>query len=135
MKDIRLALLLCLVAVFTSCDKFLDIRPTGKVIAETGDEYRALLTSEYKNFPEDRGWQAFAATKSLLMPLPRAAKTTTRSLISGHGTINRPRPQLLRWAGDVIIMPFILPIPSLPIAIASPKYLQPTAISLWARLI
>ncbi len=59
MKDIRLALLLCLVAVFTSCDKFLDIRPTGKVIAETGDEYRALLTSEYKNFPEDRGLASF----------------------------------------------------------------------------
>ena len=59
MKDIRLALLLCLVAVFTSCDKFLDIRPMGKVIAETGDEYRALLTSEYKNFPEDRGLASF----------------------------------------------------------------------------
>ena len=37
---------------FSSCDKFLDIRPTGKVIAETGEEYRALLTYEYKNFPK-----------------------------------------------------------------------------------
>ena len=40
---------------FTSCDDFLDITPTGKVIAKTGKEYRALLTYEYKNFPEDRG--------------------------------------------------------------------------------
>lgn len=39
----------------TSCDNFLDITPTGKVIAKTGKEYRALLTYEYKNFPEDRG--------------------------------------------------------------------------------
>ena len=39
----------------TSCDDFLDITPTGKVIAKTGKEYRALLTYEYKNFPEDRG--------------------------------------------------------------------------------
>lgn len=41
--------------LFTSCDDFLDITPTGKVIAKTGEEYRALLTYEYKNFPEDRG--------------------------------------------------------------------------------
>lgn len=39
----------------TSCNDFLDITPTGKVIAKTGKEYRAMLTYEYKNFPEDRG--------------------------------------------------------------------------------
>lgn len=38
-----------------SCNDFLDIRPTGKIIAETGAEYRALLTYVYKNIPEDRG--------------------------------------------------------------------------------
>ncbi len=38
----------------SSCDDFLDITPTGKVIAETGEEYRALLTYEYKYFPSDR---------------------------------------------------------------------------------
>ena len=127
MKDIRLALLLCLVAVFTSCDKFLDIRPTGKVIAETGDEYRALLTSEYKNFPEDRGLASFRSDE-----ITFDASTTSSE---DYDSFNRHRPQLLRLAGDVIIMPFILPIPSLPIAITSPKYLQPIAISLWARLI
>ncbi len=42
-------------AIFGSCDRFLDITPTGKVIAETGEEYRALLTYEYKYFPKDRG--------------------------------------------------------------------------------
>lgn len=40
--------------LFTSCDKFLDIQPTGKVIARTGEEYRALLTGVYSNFPDDR---------------------------------------------------------------------------------
>ena len=43
-----------IVATLTSCDDFLDITPTGKVIATTGDEYRALLTNEYKYFPKDR---------------------------------------------------------------------------------
>lgn len=42
-------------AIFSSCDSFLDITPTGKVIAKTGEEYRALLTYEYKYFPKDRG--------------------------------------------------------------------------------
>lgn len=43
-----------LVATLSSCDNFLDITPTGKVIASTGEEYRALLTNEYKYFPKDR---------------------------------------------------------------------------------
>ena len=43
-----------IVAVLTSCDNFLVITPTGKVIATTGEEYRALLTNEYKYFPKDR---------------------------------------------------------------------------------
>lgn len=37
------------------CDDFLDIQPTGKIIAETGAEYRALLTDIYSKMPEDRG--------------------------------------------------------------------------------
>lgn len=40
--------------MFISCDNFLDITPTGKVIASTGEEYRAMLTYEYKYFPKDR---------------------------------------------------------------------------------
>ena len=39
---------------FTACDDFLDITPTGKVIAQTGDEYRSLLTYEYNKFAKDR---------------------------------------------------------------------------------
>ena len=41
--------------LFIGCDDFLDIHPTGKVIAETGEEYRALLTDVYSKIPEDRG--------------------------------------------------------------------------------
>lgn len=48
-------LLLLTVTLFFGCDDFLDITPTGKVIAETGKEYRALLTYVYKYIPEDRG--------------------------------------------------------------------------------
>ena len=45
---------LSIALLFVSCDKFLDIQPTGKVIAKTGEEYRALLTGVYNTFPTDR---------------------------------------------------------------------------------
>lgn len=55
-KTIFKGIIMLLAAMMmTGCDSFLDITPTGKVIAKTGKEYRALLTYEYKNFPEDRG--------------------------------------------------------------------------------
>ena len=58
-KNILYSLLLVvvccgIVAALTSCDKFLDITPTGKVIASTAEEYRNMLTYEYKYFPKDR---------------------------------------------------------------------------------
>lgn len=57
----------------TSCNDFLDITPTGKVIAKTGKEYRALLTYEYKNFPEDRG---LSTLRSDEMTLSKNATST-----------------------------------------------------------
>ncbi|MBR5634427.1 MAG: RagB/SusD family nutrient uptake outer membrane protein [Prevotella sp.] len=61
-----------LVLVATSCDDFLDITPTGKVIAKTAAEYRALLTYEYKTMPEDRGIATLRADE---MTLDRASTT------------------------------------------------------------
>lgn len=55
MKILRIFAFLLSAALISGCDSFLDITPTGKVIAKTGKEYRALLTYEYKYFPEDRG--------------------------------------------------------------------------------
>lgn len=55
-KNIASAMLLVTVSLaLGSCNDFLDITPTGKVIAKTGDEYRELLGYEYKYFPTDRG--------------------------------------------------------------------------------
>lgn len=55
LHSLVIGLLCCnIVAVLSSCDDFLDITPTGKVIASTGEEYRAMLTYEYKYFPNDR---------------------------------------------------------------------------------
>ena len=55
LRSLIISLLCCnVVAALTSCDNFLDITPTGKVIASTGEEYRNMLSYEYKYFPNDR---------------------------------------------------------------------------------
>ena len=72
-KNILTAIGFCLLAIVaTSCDDFLDITPTGKVIAKTAAEYRALLTYEYKTMPEDRGIATLRADE---MTLDRASTT------------------------------------------------------------
>lgn len=69
-------LILSLITTFTltGCDDFLDITPTGMVIATTGDEYRALLTYEYKNFAKDR-YMTTLRTDEMLMDKIKTSST------------------------------------------------------------
>lgn len=39
--------------LMTSCSNFLDIQPTGKVIPNTLEEYRALITTAYAQTSAD----------------------------------------------------------------------------------
>ncbi|MGN1239102.1 MAG: RagB/SusD family nutrient uptake outer membrane protein, partial [Muribaculaceae bacterium] len=53
---------LCIAAMaltMGSCDEFLDIQPTGRVIITTAKEYREMLTQAYSIVPEDRGLATF----------------------------------------------------------------------------
>lgn len=54
--------------LLVSCDNFLDIQPTGKVIAKTYDEYRALITDVYNNFPDDRSLTTLRTDEMTLDP-------------------------------------------------------------------
>ena len=69
-------LLLSILSIFTltACDDFLDITPTGKVIAQTGEEFRALLTYEYKNFAKDR-YMTTVRTDEILMDMDKSSST------------------------------------------------------------
>ena len=40
--------------LFSGCDKYLDIIPTGSVIITTAQEFRKMLTHAYSIIPEDR---------------------------------------------------------------------------------
>ena len=72
-------LLLLLASLFlAACDDFLDIQPTGKVIAKTCEEYRALLTDVYNNFPDDRSLTTLRTDEMTLDP----ATTTSEDLNS-----------------------------------------------------
>lgn len=42
----------------TSCDDYLDIQPVGRVIPETLDQYRAVLTKGYDVYPEHKSLTA-----------------------------------------------------------------------------
>lgn len=48
-------ILICLLALATGCDNYLDIKPTGSVIPTTLAEYRALWATAYNTVPSDRG--------------------------------------------------------------------------------
>lgn len=74
MKLRNIILSLLTAAALVSCDSFLDITPTGKVIAKTGEEYRALLTYEYKYFPKDR-YMTTLRTDELLMDKMKTSST------------------------------------------------------------
>ena len=71
---LTVASILFTAVALTSCDDFLDITPTGKVIAKTGEEYRALLTNEYKYFAKDR-YMTTLRTDELLMDKKKSSST------------------------------------------------------------
>ena len=74
MKVKNIILSLVAAVSLTACDDFLDITPTGKVIATTGEEYRALLTYEYNYFSKDR-YMTTLRTDELLMTKAKSSAT------------------------------------------------------------
>lgn len=59
MKKLTSILLIISLLVTTGCDNFLDITPTGRVIPETAQDYRELMTEAYYLMPSSRGLTAF----------------------------------------------------------------------------
>lgn len=66
MKKILYILLPVFTMLCGGCDDFLDIQPIGKVIPETGEEFRALITEAYSMIPSDRGLTTFRSDELLL---------------------------------------------------------------------
>ena len=50
----------------TGCDSFLDIKPVGKVIPTTAEEFRSLITEAYNTVPNDRGLASMRSDEVLL---------------------------------------------------------------------
>ena len=67
MKKITISsVLMSIILLFASCDSFLDIKPVGKVIPITADEFRALITEAYATVPDDRGLASFRSDEMLM---------------------------------------------------------------------
>ncbi|WP_166923608.1 RagB/SusD family nutrient uptake outer membrane protein [Flavobacterium poyangense] len=59
MKKFSKYILLFVAAIaITSCDNYLDVTPMGRVIPETLDQYRAVLTRGYDAYPEHKSLTA-----------------------------------------------------------------------------
>jgi len=66
MKKLNI-LLISLFCIFaTSCDDFLDIKPVGKVIPTTEQDFRDVLTNAYKSVPQDRSKTAVRGDELML---------------------------------------------------------------------
>ncbi|MBC8986855.1 RagB/SusD family nutrient uptake outer membrane protein [Pedobacter sp. N36a] len=65
-KIIKLSAVLLLMVSASSCKKYLDVQPVGKVIPTTVEDFRALLNSGYAQFPKHKSNLAFR-TDELLM--------------------------------------------------------------------
>lgn len=65
-KIIKLTAVLFLMISVSSCKKYLDIEPVGKVIPTSVEDFRALLNAGYVQFPDHKSQLAFR-TDELLM--------------------------------------------------------------------
>ena len=67
-KTLLYTLIAALTVVLSSCDKYLDIKPVGKVIPTTAEDFRALVTQAYSYVPSDRGLASFRSDEVSLDP-------------------------------------------------------------------
>ncbi|KAF2517002.1 RagB/SusD family nutrient uptake outer membrane protein [Flavobacterium foetidum] len=59
MKKFSKYILLFVAAIaVTSCDDYLDVQPVGRVIPETLEQYRAVITKAYHGYPEHKSLSA-----------------------------------------------------------------------------
>lgn len=67
MKKISKYIVLFVAAIaVTSCDDYLDIQPVGRVIPETLDQYRAVLTKGYSVYPKHKSLTAVRTDELIL---------------------------------------------------------------------
>ena len=65
-KSIISSIVLSLALILGSCDSFLDIKPVGKVIPTTAEEFRALIAEAYVTVPDDRGLASFRSDEVMM---------------------------------------------------------------------
>ena len=68
-KIIKLSAVLLLMVSASSCKKYLDVQPVGKVIPTTVEDFRALLNSGYTQFPKHKSMLAFRTDELMVNEL------------------------------------------------------------------
>lgn len=80
MKKILYIFIPALTILCSACNDFLDIQPVGKVIPESGEEFRALITEAYSMVPKDRGLTSFRSDEILMNRANSTAEDLTTYL-------------------------------------------------------
>ncbi len=66
LSKIRYISIILFAFILVGCDNFLDIQPVGKVIPQTGKEFRGLLTEAYNSIPDNRGLTTFRTDEMVM---------------------------------------------------------------------
>ena len=66
-KIIKLTAVLCLMLSLSSCKKYLDIEPVGRVIPKTASDFRQLLNAGYSGFAEHKPLLAIRGDEVVLV--------------------------------------------------------------------
>lgn len=66
MKRILITAVLLAGVSLSSCDKYLDVEPVGRVLPKTTEDYRGLLTAAYNAFPQHKALLALRTDELVL---------------------------------------------------------------------
>lgn len=99
MKQIYSYLVLLSLLVFVSCDDFLDIKPVGKVIPSTFQDYRDLMTNAYSSAPRERFLSTVRGDELQLLMDDYGSYVIYQSIFIWNDVNPDPRTAAFPWVG------------------------------------
>jgi tetratricopeptide (TPR) repeat protein len=97
MKTYKIYLLSVMLLAFISCNNYLDVKPKGKIILKTIQDFDQLLYHGYKDNP------LYRTGDQLVLVLTADDWVSSRELFTGLGAKRREniKPKLYRWDKDL----------------------------------
>ncbi len=97
MKNIKILSAIVLIFTLVSCDDFLDIKPVGKVIPTTYQDYRDLMTYAYDNVPSNRSLASVRGDELLLVKDFYNSYLSYKGIFLWEDTKHDPSTKVYPW--------------------------------------